>query len=424
MRRGVGIFLIIVTSSPAFAQALEALVAEALDARTELAQANAETSAARERSAQVEALPEPMFQVGVQNDGFSRFQVGTMATSWVSFMASQTFPFPGKLGLRGEVAQVEVRLRELQVERVRLSTIAEVRRGYLSLQLTRARQALLEQRLALTSRLVEVARIRAESSEGTQAEVLRAQVELSRVGQRGLSLRNEAQLAVQALNRLRRQPLDTALQTTPLAASLPELLTEAQWLDLARAHSPEYLATQAGTARAEKSAALAERSYFPDITVAASLMVRGPLEPMWGVSVGVPLPVFAASRQARARGEAQAQGLSASHGREALEQRFALAAHQRAQTMGTLAALWSSYHAGLLAQAALAAQSTLAQYTSGRAMFSAVLEANATSLNEVEASLQVLADAWRLAIDQDELTAGESNALLGAAAAAPATSGM
>ena len=35
MRRGVGIFLIIVTSSPAFAQALEALVAEALDARTE-----------------------------------------------------------------------------------------------------------------------------------------------------------------------------------------------------------------------------------------------------------------------------------------------------------------------------------------------------------------------------------------------------
>jgi outer membrane protein TolC len=422
------VIAVLYAAAPATAEdaQLRTLVAEALEARPELAQAAAEIRAAKERLPQSEAWSEPMLQVGVQNDGFRKWQVGTMETSWISFMASQTFPFPGKQGFRAEVARTDVRLSELSAERVRLSTIAEARRGYLALQLVRERRALLEKRLKLNARLVEVARLRNESGAGTQAEVLRAQVELSRVGQRRFQLEADERLQEQALNQLRHRPLDTPIETTGLGP-LPTLMTEEDALALAREHSPELLAARAGIARAGASADLARRSYFPDLSVSAGVMVRGPLDPMWTVTLGVPLPVFAGGRQSRALAEADAQKTASGFGVEAVEQRLALRAHQRAESMKALGALWRSYQDGLLAQAEAAAESTVAQYASGRAPFSAVLEANAVSIDEVEASRSVLADAWRLVISQDELSPAEvasPRAAASTSTSAPAQTGM
>lgn len=385
---------------------LETLVRQALEARPELARANAELRAARERVPQAQAWPEPMIQVGVQNDSFNRWNVGTMETSWVSFMASQTIPFPGKLGAKADVAQSEARITELSAERVRLSTIAEVRRGYLALQVFRERRGLLQRLASLNDRLVELARIRAETNQGTQAELLRAQVELSRVTQRQLQLEYEERVQVQALNQLRRQPLDTAIAAAELKR-FPVLLDENAALALAREHSPELLAAKEGLTRADASATLARRSYFPDLSVSAGVMVRGRLEPMWALTLGVPLPVFAGARQSRAIAEAEAMKEASLRGSEGVEQLLVLRAHQRVESMKALTAIWTTWQDGLLAQASAAAESTLSQYSSGRAPLSAVLEANAVSISEVEASLQVIANAWRLAITQDELSPGE-----------------
>lgn len=386
--------------------ALRVLVQEALEAKPELAELVAQTRAAQERVPQAGAWPEPMLQVGVQNDSFNRWQVGTMETSWVSFMASQTFPFPGKVGLREAVARADVRLTELQVARVRLSTIAEVRRGYLALQLVRERKSLLEQLVALSTRLVEVARIRLESGTGAQSEVLRAQVELSRVNQRRYLLEAEERLETEALNRLRRQPLDKQIQTTSRlnTTPMPSLLSEEEFLALARQHSPELLRAQAAVNRAEGSVSLAQRSYFPDLSVSAGVMLRGKLEPMWALTVGVPLPVFAGTRQSRAVSEAEAQSQAAGSGVAVVEQLLALRAHQRVEAMKALRAVFQNYQESLLVQAAAAAESTMTQYIAGRATFAAVLEANAVFIAETESSIQILAGAWRLAIAQDELT--------------------
>ncbi len=393
--------------------ALRGLVEEALEARVELAEVRAKARAAKERVPQAQAWPEPMLQVGVQNDSFNRWQVGTMETSWVSFMASQTFPFPGKLDLRGEIAKSDARLEDLLVERVRLSTIAEVRRRYLALQLVRERKLLLERLISLSTRLVEVARIRLESQGGAQSEVLRARLELSRVSQRGFLLEAEEQLQLQTLNRFRKKPLDTPIATTSrlTAQVMPDLLAADDFLALARQHSPELLAAQADTARAQSAAALARRDFFPDVSISAGVMFRGRLDAMWALTVGVPLPVFAGARQSRAVNGAEAQLEAANLGAEGVEQQLRLDAHQRAQSLKALDAMWRSSRE-LLAQAAAVAESTLAQYAAGRAALATVLEANAVSISETEASLEVLANAWRLAIEQDELRPGASGGKL------------
>ena len=103
---------------------LDALIEQALAARPELARAQALVQADRERVPQAGALPDPMLEVGVQNDGFSSWEIGNAETSWYSIMATQSFPWPGKRRLAREVADLGAQGAEPAVERVRLSTEA------------------------------------------------------------------------------------------------------------------------------------------------------------------------------------------------------------------------------------------------------------------------------------------------------------
>ncbi|HEY5282925.1 MAG TPA: TolC family protein, partial [Polyangia bacterium] len=96
---------LLVSSGPALQEDpdLRALVGEALRNRPELAQVRAQIRAEQERVPQANTLPDPTLALGIQNDGFGGIQIGKMETSYVSIMASQTFPWAGKRGLRGEV---------------------------------------------------------------------------------------------------------------------------------------------------------------------------------------------------------------------------------------------------------------------------------------------------------------------------------
>lgn len=90
---------------------LARLIADSLAARPEIAQSRALADPARDQVSQAGALPDPMLQLGIQNDGFTSIEIGRMDTSFVSIMASQTFPWPGKRGLRAEVAGLGRQLR-------------------------------------------------------------------------------------------------------------------------------------------------------------------------------------------------------------------------------------------------------------------------------------------------------------------------
>jgi outer membrane protein TolC len=68
---------------------LARLIDESLRARPELASAESLVRAERQRIPQAGALPDPMFQIGIQNDGFTSIEIGKQGTSFVSFMAQQ-----------------------------------------------------------------------------------------------------------------------------------------------------------------------------------------------------------------------------------------------------------------------------------------------------------------------------------------------
>lgn len=401
---------------------LAALIEQSLGSRPELAQALAEVRAERERISQASALPDPMLQLGVQNDGFTSWEVGKMETSFYSVMASQTIPWPGKLRLRSDVIELGADQADQNVARVRLTTEADVRRAYLNFVLARDRLALLDRLEAIWQKSASLARTRYETGQGSQSDVLRAQLELNRIRQRRWSLQADVLTEVQTLNRLRGHPLDDAIETALhlVDVPIPRLQDPAVAARDALGRSPELAAARVGVRQAGQSVSLTRQGYLPDFTVNLGVMPRGgAFPPMWLASVGITLPVFAGSKQSRAVAESQARVQSREKGMEGLEQVLRLRVEQRQTALGALLENIRLFQDGLLVQSEATAESTLSQYEVGKVTFASVLEANAGFIADQESYLQSLAQAQRLEIDRAEVSLGSvssTSATLGGAA--------
>jgi outer membrane protein, heavy metal efflux system len=385
---------------------LERLVAESLSARPELRQAEATLGAERERIPQAGALPDPVLTLGIQNDGFESIQVGKMETSFYQVMVSQGLPWPGKRGLRTDVARLGASQAEATIRRQRLSTEAEVRRAYLGLLVVRERLELLARLEAIWQKSIGTARARYESGEGAQSDVLRAQLELNRIRQRRWGLQADETTRIQTLNRLRGHPLDEPIPTTARVRELPVPTVPAAEAAVAdaEARSPELAAARAAVAQADAAVNLARRERFPDLSVNLGVMPRGSLEPMWTASVSVGLPIWSGRKQGRAVAESSARSLASGRGEEAVAQVLRLRVAERRAALTSLDETVRLYREGLLVQSQATAESTLAQYRVGRVTFASVLEANAGYVNDEDGYLLALADALRIAIASAEVT--------------------
>jgi len=385
---------------------LARLIEESVSARPELRQAEAAVRAERERVPQVGALPDPVLSLGIQNDGFKEIQVGKMETSYYQVMLSQGLPWPGKRGLRSEVARIAADEAGATLTRARLTTEADVRRAYTDLVFARDRLGLLKQLEDIWQSSAGIARARYESGDGAQSDVLRAQLELNRLRQRRWALEAQERTAVQTLNRLRGRPVDEALATSSSLRSLglPEASPEGAAVSDALARSPELAQSRFAAARATTSVALARKERYPDLSVQAGVMPRGSLEPMWLAGVSIGLPIWSSRKQSRAVAENEARADVSSRGAEAIEQVLRLRVAERAAAYGALLETIQIFREGLLVQSRATAQSTLAQYRVGKVTFASVLEANAGYIADEESFLSAVADAQRIAIAAAEVS--------------------
>lgn len=419
------------------------LIEESVAARPELRRAEAAVRAQRERVPQAGALPDPVLSLGIQNDGFDEIQVGEMETSFYQVMLSQGLPWPGKRGLRTDVARIAVDEAGAELLRARLTTEADVRRAYTDLLLARDRLALLRQLEDIWQISQGVARARYEAGEAAQSDVLRAQLELNRLRQRRWALEAQERTAVQTLNRLRARPVDEPIPTATSLRdiALPDAPVADDTLERSLARSPELAGAHLAAARARKSAALARRERYPDFSVNAGVMPRGRFDPMWQAGISLNLPVWSYRKQGRAVAESEARAEADARSAEAIEQLLRLRVAERRAAYSSLLETIRLFREGLLVQSRATAESTLAQYRVGKVTFASVLEANAGYIADEESFLAAVADAQRIAIAASEVSldpvviAGAGGAMAGAgmpgagstgggmAAAAPAPAG-
>jgi cobalt-zinc-cadmium efflux system outer membrane protein len=386
---------------------LATLIQQAWASRPELAQARSRLAAQRERVPQAGALPDPTLTLGLQNDGFRAIEIGRMEASWGILMASQTFPWLGKRGLRSELASLEARAAQADLARAELSLRAEVERGYLDLLVVRGQLELLGRLRALWSQAEGLARARYEVGEGEQTDILRAQLEVTRLRQRRIGLAAEERRRLAVLNRVRGAPLDATLPTPRSAADLPDppLLEAAEALAEAEARSPELERARLAVRQAERRSELADKEAVPDPTLTLGIMPRGgPFEPMWQATVSLPLPVWAGRKQARALAENRALQRASSEGLEAVRQLLRQRLAERRALIAAAREMNELFRKGLLVQSEATVTSALAQYQVGRLAFASVLEALQGYVADQSNFLDSIASAQRLAIAERELS--------------------
>ncbi len=386
--------------------ALSALVSEALARSPDHARALADVSAERERVPQSGALPDPTLLLGIQNDGFKGIQIGVEPTSFWQVLINVPLSWPGKRGFREDAAAARVTVAEASLQRVRLTLLGDVERAYLDLRLLRGQLELQGKLESLWQQAEEIARARYQVGEVPQSDLLRSQLERTRLRLQRLALEAAERSAVQEINRLRVHPLDEAVDTpVPLTETRAGPLPAPEALvDDAEARSPDLSLAMRNVTVSEARVKSAYRERWPDLSVSAAIMPRGQLEPMWAASVGLSLPIYWWDKGSRAVAEAEQVRSSEQHAADSVRQILSLRTRERHTALSALLETLEVYRHGLLVQSDATVRSTLSQYRVGKVPFPSVLEVMRGLVTDQGGYLTALADAQRLLIALREVS--------------------
>ncbi|MCS6289331.1 MAG: TolC family protein [Nitrospira sp.] len=280
---------------------LASLIAELEGVNPEIRAARQRWEAAKAVVPQVQALPDPRLQLGYQRMPMSDPLQGAM------YGFGQEIPFPGKLSLKGEVAQREAERMEQEFNATRLRLIAALKEGYFNLHFVHKSIEIVERNKTLLLQFEKTAKARYSVGQAAQQDVFRAQLEISRVLDRLAVLDQQKESLHAAINRLVNRPpagpLGTPdeIHTTILTIPLHEL---SQRTD---AFSPALLATAKGIDRSERSLSLAKRQYYPDFDITALGLRNDRINDNgYQVMLGVKIPLFYESKQKQGVREAMA----------------------------------------------------------------------------------------------------------------------
>jgi cobalt-zinc-cadmium efflux system outer membrane protein len=400
---------------------LEALIAEALSRNPDLLAAQAAIAAARERPTQVSALPDPMVSLSYTNDGWAP-SLGRMPMTTLALMASQNLPWPGKRHLRSDIAAREADVVEQQLARARLSLRSAVTQAYVGLLVARELQALAREQRGLWQDIEIVVRSRYALGQGAQQDVLRVQVEITRVEQREIEQDTEMRIRVAELSRLLARAFEAPADTSTRLVSRPVVESLADALDRARAISPELAAARLTIDRDRLSLSLAQKAFKPDFTVQASLMNRGGLDPVWFAGVGINVPF---NRKARASAVAEGD-LTIKSGQRALESldlQLRYRTEERYTRIKAAEKTIALYDQGIILQDRMTLEASVANYQSGTVPFASVLEAMTTLAGDRWTRATLVADHERLAASLEEASLDPGPGVSASAGAARAPGG-
>lgn len=379
---------------PAFGQEapvvrLDDLVKEALEKNPEILASKGMWEMARARIPQVKALPDPMLRFELQNIGLTGFTVGKMDMSMAGISLAQTIPYPGKRGLRQRVAERESDGAGAMTDAMRLSVVSRLKSAYYDLAFIEASIGVVDRTRRVLQDFEKTAQARYSVGEGIQQDVLKAQVEMSVLTQRAVTLDQMREGTGAMINSLLDRPPDAPLGRPEDPGPMRPLLPLAKLNRLAVENNPELRARQRAIEASQTQVALMKKEYKPDFAVGGGWRSRGGMDDLYQVMVEVELPW---QRERRKYGvqEALASTDAAQRNRRATEE-MVLAKVRDLSTMAEKSARLSElYRTAILPQAAFALESAASAYRVGRVDMLMVLDGVRTLLeNELMAQEQV-----------------------------------
>lgn len=365
---------------------LEQLVVEALANNPDIKASEERWQMAVSRASQAGTLEDPMLMLKIQN-GLIRdpFDLNRDATTAQVIGLSQTVPVFGKRDLQRQGAQREAEADRWRIEERRIELRRMVKETWYRISAIDRSLEILEKNIIVLDDLLRFSETMYGVGQGLQQDVLKAQLERSKMEEMRINLQQKRRSLTASLNSLLYRPTDTALPVIPPAGIVPVTLDLKDLEGLADSNRPALKSLSAQIDKATVNGRLAEKEFYPDFTFSFEYMlIEEGLESqgndMYTASLSFNLPVQRERRRAMVA-EAGAEGRMLMHERNALRNQIHFALADSLAAIERNHKLVDLYKEGILAQAASVLEATIAAYRAGKTEFMRVLDSQMALFN-------------------------------------------
>lgn len=392
---------------------LAGLITEALNNNPEIQAAQQEREAARQRIAPAQALDDPMLEAGVINAPLASSPFNREDMTMKMIGLSQRLPFPGKRGLRKDVASKDAEAIEHGYQETVNRVIRDLKLAYFDLGLTLEMTKLVEKNKLILEGFLHLAEEHYKVGQGSQADALKAQTQVSRMQDELLRLARERPvIEAELIRTLGRQASAAAL--IPVPPHIHEKILNLESLrETAFAQRPQLLALQSLIVRNEKSIDLARRAYYPDLDVRFSYGQRDNMldgtrrDDMVSMTVAINLPVWRGNKIEPRIMESQALREQALNLHQVQQNEISARLRQQVATVEQNLKSARLYQTTILPQARLTVESALAAYRVNRIDFLTLLDDQMTVFN-YEISLVTATANYNKALAEIDLLTGKA----------------
>jgi outer membrane protein TolC len=267
---------------------LEPLVQEVLSANPEIRASQQRTEAALAVVPQARSLPDPKVGIGYRD----------MPQREAMYWVSQEIPFPGKLGLKGEIAARDAERMDQEAKATQLAVVMRLKEAFFDLHFVHESIEVIGKNKLLLSAFEQTATARYAVGSATQQDVFRAQMEISRLLARLATLEQRRQSFHADINRILNRPpgapLGTPEETTfsKIHHAPDELFA---FLD---GKAPLLRARERSLEGSQKAIALARKEFYPDFELDARGMRDTTMrQDGYQVMLNVKVPLYYATKQ-------------------------------------------------------------------------------------------------------------------------------
>lgn len=351
---------------------------------------------------QVGSLPDPVLSLNALNLPVNSFSTTQENMTQIQVGFSQAMPFPGKLGLREDAANMFADAAEYDTAEFRLQLISRVKGGWWNLFYLDRSLETVKRNKVLLRQLIRIAETKYKVGKGLQQDVLLAQLELSKLLDVGITLKAGRKREAANLNALINRPAHDEIRLPQsVDETLPESVKESVLAEQAITSRPVLFRQRKYIDASNKHVALAEKDYYPDFNLGAVYGLRRGINPVnnrsrddfTSVKLSMTLPFFTGTRQDHQLEQRKAELARSQFSYQDIKEIVlvevsqALADYEKAREQGLL------FKTGIIPQAHQTVASMLAAYQVNKVDFLNLVGAQVTLYNYETQYWKSLAEA-------------------------------
>jgi cobalt-zinc-cadmium efflux system outer membrane protein len=392
---------------------LNDLIEAALEKNPDVLAAKSKWEVFKERPPQAGALDDPMLGLGIVNLPVDTFSFRDEDMTMKELSVTQRVPYPGKRGLRSEMAQKEAEAAFSDYDEAKNKVSREMKMAYFDLFYANRAIEVTERNREILKLLNQIAETRYSVGEGIHTDVLKAQVELSKMIDELIMLNQSKRSLKARINTLLHQPPFAPLgdpgEVMPERFSAdPEELVE-----IAAKNRPLLQSMKRMVEKNQAGLRLAEKDYYPDFDFKLAYGQRddGPMgrrADMLTAMVGIPLPLWYKSKQERKVAESQKDIQSAKNQLAAMTNEIRFMISDKLTEIERVEKQMELLKTGIIPLATLSLDSAMSSYRVNKVDFITVLDSLVTLFKYEIQYYRLLTDS-RKSIAEIEIAVGKSS---------------